>query len=216
MGRKPTGKARSGNEVKREKWIHLCMDYFSEKGISDITMEDVAQVLNISKATIYNHFKSKDEMVMTAIGIKLREIGAYEDYFSNRDLGFFDRYYLGMRFYATKMGAVSTVLVRDVKNQFPDLWRIVEMFRERFNFIVGQYYQEGMDLGHFHPDLNIKMLTATDRWFLESLIEKDFLQKSEMTVEQAFDAYFKVKFEGIVRSKVLTYKPTAFGVYLSE
>ena len=80
MGRKPIAKKRSRNEVKREKWINECIGHFERSGIRNVTMDDVAQLLGISKATIYNHFKSKDEMVQTAVAMLLNKIRKYEEF----------------------------------------------------------------------------------------------------------------------------------------
>lgn len=203
MGRKPIVKKRSRNENKREKWIHICMDYFSEKGIRDATMDDVADLLKISKATIYNHFKSKDEMVMTGIAMRLNEIKAYEDILSDTRMHFLERYYKAMKFYAEKLLTVSPILVRDVKDLYPELWGHVQMFRNHFNFVATKYYDEGIEKGYFFNDINVKVMVASDRWFLEALIETDFLESNQLTLDDAFDAYFKIKFDGIIRSKLV-------------
>lgn len=203
MGRKPIIKKRSRNENKREKWISSCMDYFSEKGIRDVTMDDVASILSISKATIYNHFKSKDEMVMTAIAIKLNEIRGYEDFFNDKELPYIERYHKAMKYYSEKMLTISPILVRDVKEVYPELWTHVMMFRNHFNFIASKYYQEGIERGFFFEDIDIRVLVASDRWFLESLVESDFLQSNNISLEDAFKAFFRIKFDGIIKSKLL-------------
>ncbi len=203
MGRKPIIKKRSRNEDKREKWITVCMDFFSEKGIRDVTMDDVATVLNISKATIYNHFKSKDEMVMTAIAIKLAEIKGYEDFFEDKSLPFIERYHRAMKYYSEKMLTISPILVKDVKEVYPELWAHVQMFRNHFNFVATKYYHEGIERGFFFEDIDVRVLVASDRWFLESLVESDFLVANDISLEDAFKAFFRIKFDGIIRSKLL-------------
>ncbi len=203
MGRKPIIKKRSRNENKREKWISACMDFFSEKGIRDVTMDDVAGVLKISKATIYNHFKSKDEMVMTAIAIKLAEIKGYEEFFTDKTLPYIERYHKAMKFYSEKMLTISPILVRDVKEVYPELWAHVQMFRNHFNFVATKYYHEGIERGFFFEDIDVRVLVASDRWFLESLVESDFLVANDISLEDAFKAFFRIKFDGIIRSKLL-------------
>lgn len=203
MGRKPIIKNRSRNEDKREKWIGACIDYFSEKGIRDITMDDVAGILSISKATIYNHFKSKDEMVMTAIAIKLGEIKGYEDLFNDKTLPYIERYHKAMRFYSEKMLTISSILIKDVKELYPELWGHVQMFRNHFNFVATKYYEEGIARGFFFEDIDIRVLVATDRWFLEALNETDFLSANNITMEESFKAFFRIKFDGIIKSKLL-------------
>lgn len=179
------------------------MDYFSEKGIKDITMDDVAGILKISKATIYNHFKSKDEMVMTAIAIKLGEIKGYEAFFTDTTLPYLERYHRAMVYYGEKLLTISPILIKDVKEVYPELWGHVEMFRNHFNFVATKYYQEGIDRGFFFSEINLSVLVATDRWFLESLVETNFLKVNNITFAEAFKDFFRIKFDGIIKSKLL-------------
>jgi len=199
MGRKPISKKRSRNEIKREKWIEECIKHFEVIGIRSVTMDDVAQKLNISKATIYNHFKSKDEIVQTAVAMILNKVRRYEEYLNDQSAPFIKRYYKAMRFYAKQLSSISPILVKDVKELYPEMWQYVEMFRNQFGFVIGKYYEEGVNKGYFNP-LSITLMIGTDRWFLEALLNTPFLKENNLTLEQAFDEYFKIKFDGIIRS----------------
>lgn len=199
MGRKPIQKDRSRNEEKREKWIRECIKYFDRSGIKNATMDDVAELLDISKATIYNHFKSKDEMVQTAVAMLLNEIREYENILSDRSLPYLMRYYKGMRYYAKKLTGISPRLVDDVKSGYPDLWNYIEMFRNQFSFVIGKYYEEGVTSGIL-KEFNISVLVGMDRWFLDALLNSDYLQQNDLTLDEAFDQYFKIKFDGAINS----------------
>ena len=46
---------------------------FAEKGISSSTMKDIAKEANIGKGTIYEYFKSKDDMIFSAFSLFIEE-----------------------------------------------------------------------------------------------------------------------------------------------
>ena len=204
MGRKPIAKKRSRNEAKREKWIQACIKHFEETGIRNITMDDVAAKLDISKATIYNHFKSKDEIVQTAVAMLLNKVRRYEEFLNDESLPFLRRYYLAMRYYAQQLTSISPILVKDVRELYPDMWEYVEMFRNQFVFVIGKYYEEGMRRGFF-KDVDINIMVGTDRWFLDALLNTNFLAEHNLSLDHAFKEYFKLKFDGIIRSSVMDF-----------
>lgn len=199
MGRKPIQKERSRNEIKREKWVLQCMEHFEESGLKNVTMDTVSEKLGISKATIYNHFKSKEEIIQTAIAMILNDIRHYEDLISDREKPYLMRYYRAIRYYAKQLCVISPKLVADVKELYPKMWAYVEIFRNQFSFVLTKYYEEGINKGMF-KDMDINILVGTDRWFLDALLTSDFVREKNLSIETAVDEFFKMKFDGLIAS----------------
>ncbi|MEQ8945959.1 MAG: TetR/AcrR family transcriptional regulator [Balneola sp.] len=53
--------------AKKEDWVNLGFKLFSEKGISGIVIEMMAQKLKVNKSSFYWHFKTKKEFVQQLI-----------------------------------------------------------------------------------------------------------------------------------------------------
>ena len=53
--------------AKKEDWISLGFKLFSEKGISGIVIENMAQELKVNKSSFYWHFKTKKEFIQQLI-----------------------------------------------------------------------------------------------------------------------------------------------------
>ncbi len=63
---------------QRKKTILDCsMRIFMHKGIATATMDEIAECAELSKATLYLYFKSKDEIVFQAIGCVIENFTAY-------------------------------------------------------------------------------------------------------------------------------------------
>ena len=73
------------------------------------------------------------------------------------------------------------------------------MFRNQFSFVIGKYYEEGVTSGIL-KEFNISVLVGMDRWFLDALLNSDYLQQNDLTLDEAFDQYFKIKFDGAINS----------------
>ena len=44
---------------RRDEILRAATDLFSEKGYHEVTMEEIAEEMGVSKGTIYNYFSSK-------------------------------------------------------------------------------------------------------------------------------------------------------------
>lgn len=55
------------NETRKEEIIRISASLFKKKGYSAVTMRDIAQELGIKAASLYNHIKSKQEILIEII-----------------------------------------------------------------------------------------------------------------------------------------------------
>lgn len=53
--------------AKKQDWVNLGFKLFSEKGISGIVIEKMAQKLKVNKSSFYWHFKTKKEFIQQLI-----------------------------------------------------------------------------------------------------------------------------------------------------
>ncbi len=58
-------------EEKRVNILISALKVFTKKGISSATISDIAEEANIGKGTVYEYFKSKDEIVLSALTLFL-------------------------------------------------------------------------------------------------------------------------------------------------
>lgn len=74
-------KTRTLNKAKREAIITSAIEEFYKKGYDGSSMDSISQSANVSKATVYNHFKNKEELFL-ALGeilkVRFKEAFKYE------------------------------------------------------------------------------------------------------------------------------------------
>lgn len=59
-----TDKTKTRSELKREAIIEAAKYAFKEYGVQATSMDKLADIARVSKRTVYNHFSSKEELVM--------------------------------------------------------------------------------------------------------------------------------------------------------
>lgn len=58
---------KTRSELKREAIIEAALSAFKDGGIKGTSMDNIAALANVSKRTVYNHFDSKEKLVMFLI-----------------------------------------------------------------------------------------------------------------------------------------------------
>ncbi|ALM91198.1 MULTISPECIES: TetR/AcrR family transcriptional regulator [Alteromonas] len=62
-----TSTTRTRSDVKRDAIIQAAKHAFQEFGVNGTSMDKLAELANVSKRTVYNHFSAKEELVMHLI-----------------------------------------------------------------------------------------------------------------------------------------------------
>jgi len=204
MGRKAINKERKPLNTKQQKWLGEVMPYFYKNGMRKPTMDDIAEHLNLSKATIYNYYSSKEDLIHDAMWLKLVELQKFRDLLFDDSVEFKERYYKGAQFFTKSLKGMSALYLEDLKNYFPKTWADIDLFREKSVENIKTYYQAGINKEIFR-NFNVHMMAEADLFFFDMMIDAKFLRKNNITVEVAFDQYFKMKFDGVLAVEKLTF-----------
>jgi AcrR family transcriptional regulator len=69
-----TGSPPATDGGTRDRILDIALDLFTENGFDKTSLREIAERLGFSKAAIYYHFSSKDEILL-ALHLRLHEIG---------------------------------------------------------------------------------------------------------------------------------------------
>ena len=199
MGRRNVQKRRYKDQLIRDKYVVKLLVYFQKNGICKFSMSELANDFQISKTTLYNHFKSKEEMVERALDYKLEVIGEYESVLENITLPYAQRYRKSMLFFCVQSFDVSSVLLKEIKTEYPILWIKVQDFQKNVFQNLKSYYRIGIEIGIFSIDANPYLLSLSDQQFFESLSQKNIFDKIELDIISVFNHHYKMRFNGLLK-----------------
>lgn len=197
MGRKAVNKSRKVNPLKRREWIKELYPYFNENGLKELRMDKVAELLGKSKSTVYEYFKSKEEIVAETISYKMEALQGYESILMNTQESFGNRYTQLMEYMIPVLTDISSLLLDDIKTYYPNLWLNVEAFFDHATLVLEKYYTEGIAKKKFR-NIHPVILAHSDRFFFNELIDPQFLKKNGINADEAFRSYFDLKFKGLL------------------
>jgi AcrR family transcriptional regulator len=191
----------------KDKLIHKILPYVQKQGFSLLKMDDAAKYMDISKATMYKYFASKDEIIECLVEqcVNYTAKLAFEEAPqkltpaqllrpTHEDLMLYGETFAKAFKISIKMAFYLTdVFLQDLNTAYPDLSATLSQAVERCQkrFIV--YLDNGMELGVFHR-MNSGILLIQLDVVLRRLLDPKLLMLHNMTLKQALlDFYQAIK-----------------------
>ncbi|WP_241781761.1 TetR/AcrR family transcriptional regulator [Paenibacillus sp. DMB5] len=183
----------------RSRLISKLLPYLRKNGLQSVRMDEIARVTEVSRATLYKYFSTKEEI----IGYIVEGFVTYmteqlassppesEESFGIRFQQMFEQS-VSLTVYFTE------IFLKDLETSYPEWYsRFNEGMQQREEQILA-YYQEGIRRGLFH-DLNGKILIMQDE-LLRGMLNVKYLMTNQLTVEQVLTDYYQLK-------KIQLFKP---------
>lgn len=198
MGRNAILKERNTNPKKKEFYILKLTETFKQHGLKKYNMDSIAAELKISKATLYHYFSSKDEMIELVLKHVLTQLSGFENIAINNNLAFEDRFYAILELFSKTITDISTIMLADLQEDYPILWKQVQLFIEHVNNVLTNFYNDGKMEGFF-VNIHTSILVMSDRMFFNAISDVNFLKDNNITLRTAFDEYYRMKCFGFIK-----------------
>lgn len=198
MGRNAIIKQRNANPKKKEFYILKLTKTFKQFGLKRYNMDSIAAELNISKATLYHYFSSKDEMIEQVLMHVIAQLAGFENIANNKNLTFEKRFYSILELFSNTITDISTIMLADLQEDYPMLWKQVQLFIQHVNEVLTNFYNDGKKEGFF-VKINTSILVMSDTMFFNAISDVNFLKDNNISLRTAFDEYFRMKCFGFIK-----------------
>ena len=128
-------------------------------GIKSVSMDDIAQILHISKKTIYKCFKDKQDLVNRVIEEKINFEKSTLKKYANSNKNAIQRMIDFSRYISQSKKNLNPTMIYDMQKFYPDQWAKMEEFRtDYFKDTVKNNIKHGIKSGLFRPDINAEII----------------------------------------------------------
>jgi len=204
LGRKPIKKVRLDDPQQKMEWLKILIPLYVRHGLKKFTMSEIAKILGVSKATLYKHFNSREQIIAEGLELKLNEIGSFKYNLFDENLPFIERYIKSTQVFLVEIAGISVNFLVDIKELYPDIWKKIVFFRAYSVDLLKQFYQQGIELGYFH-DVSPTILALNDKLFFDAISDPDFLLEHNITMQQAFKDYLTLRVKGLIKTTDYTF-----------
>ncbi len=197
--------ARNAGPVNpaRPRIVAVARSMFFQRGFLQVTADDIAAELGISKATLYKAFSSKEEMLEAAVREVMNEMAAgVERLIGDDSLGFVEKMVALFTFLGTRLSHFGPLLIRDIQKSAPRIWKEIDDFRRdkifrNFKVIL----EAGRREGFFREDVDLELLLQMFISLIQEFVNPTAILRSGRSPAATFESVIKVFFQGILTDK---------------
>ncbi|MGG3800929.1 TetR/AcrR family transcriptional regulator [Metabacillus fastidiosus] len=179
-------------QMMRKTYVKKLIHVIRTHGFLSLTIQEMARTMNLSRASLYNYFSSKEDIIMELTNLCIDYINEAGQTIFNEELSYSIR--LQKVFEQAVLSAVyaSDIYVQDLRKSCPHLYEKKMQAKKEQLSIIYTFYENGMKAGFFN-ELNISILILQDETVIEKLVNTSFLIEEEMSLKQALSDYYAAK-----------------------
>lgn len=198
MGRKAINKERKQLTPKAELWVKDLFFKLQDKKLNQLTLDEMASLIQKSKSTIYTYFKTKEEIYETVILMVLSDLenAIYEELPQNVDVILLYEEILFK--ICDGIQGMSIGFLNQIQLFFPDIWLKIHEFTNRILNTLKLIYDNGMSTEKFNV-FNVRLLIAMDEVFIMSIMtDVKRFEEDNLSLEDLVNQYFKLRMKALI------------------
>jgi AcrR family transcriptional regulator len=184
--------------------LRRVLGLYRKYGIRSVTMDDVSHELGISKKTLYQYIRDKDELVRKVIDL---EISTRHDHMQERfkiDLNAIEELVEIARCVGYMLKGYSPVIEYDLKKYYPDLYvKLREIRRDYMHQFIYGNLKKGKEEGLYRENLDIDIISKLSVSHIDSIFESEVISVPEFLDPRFFFEFFIYHLRGIANEKGL-------------
>ncbi|SFE43975.1 transcriptional regulator, TetR family [Paenibacillus algorifonticola] len=186
-----------------QKLIIKIIPVIQKNGFSTLKMDDAAKYMDISKATMYKYFASKDEIIDAIVGRYVDYISEMvQDWSLTDNMSYvksFDKVFQQSLLMAVYL---SDIFLQELGNLYPHLYDRLSNEVEVRNEQVREFFDLGMKNDVFQR-LNPVILLIQMDTMLRKMIDPKLLMLHHLSLKQALSDYYQVMRHQIMKSEFI-------------
>ncbi|SIS03741.1 transcriptional regulator, TetR family [Peribacillus simplex] len=175
-----------------EKYITKLKPIISKTRFSQLTIDEISKHMDISKATLYKYFSSRDEIIQVAVEHTINYLNEADSSIQDESISYVERF---QKIYEQSVKCViyiSDVFLYDLKESYPDLYDNLSVARQKRYKNLQTFFDSGMDMGIFNR-VNTALFMVQDDAVLRSIMKQSFCIQFDLTLKQALIDFYQLK-----------------------
>jgi|SRR5215217_847977 len=134
-------------------------ELFLKAGIKSVTMDDIAKQVGMSKKTIYQFFKDKNELVIALVKKKLDEDECMIKDIISKSTNVIEEMINMMKGSEEVFSRINPVVIHDMQKYHPGAWEVFQNFKaEVIIHTLEELLTKGVKQGYIRPDIDVKII----------------------------------------------------------
>lgn len=169
-------------------------ELFLKAGIKSVTMDDIAKHLGMSKKTIYQFFRDKNELVIALVRKKIKEDENQMDEILNKSTNVIEGMINMMKCSEEIFSRINPIVIHDLQKYHPEAWKQFQNFKSGVIVqTLEQLLKKGIDQGYIRPEIDVKIIARMRMGQVEMGFDANIFPHAEFNiwkVQQQFHEHF--------------------------
>lgn len=193
-------------DQREQQIIDQSAKVFMRLGIRSVNMDDIAQHLRISKKTLYQYVKDKNELVQRIVRHITDTHRACILGICQRGHNAIDESFEISRFVAEQVGQVHPSVHFDLQKYHPEAWELLQT-SERADIYrcISENLRKGMSEGLYRDDLNVDVIARIYISRFDVTFDGELFPTDKYRFEDVIWELFRYHIRGIASDKGVKY-----------
>jgi AcrR family transcriptional regulator len=178
--------------ISVDKYIEKIKPILRKNRFSQLKIDDIARYMDISKATLYKHFSTKDEILETVVTHYIDYLSEADAIVQDENVSFADRFQKTFEQSLKCVIYVSDLFLNDLKENYPYLFEKLAQAQQNRNKNLETFFQSGVNKGIFN-NINAPLFMVQDDAVLRRIMVPSFSINYDLTLKQALMDYYQMK-----------------------
>ncbi|MEO6524015.1 MAG: TetR/AcrR family transcriptional regulator [Mucilaginibacter sp.] len=156
------------SNVQKDRILEGAEELFFKAGIRSVTMDEIARHLGMSKKTIYQFYRDKDDIVSALIQKRLEEDKEQMCGIAGKSSNVMEEMINMMKHSEEFFSKVNPILIHDLQKYYPEAWQLFQTFKA--NVVIDSMQQimdRGIEQGYVREDIDTKVMARMRVWQIE-------------------------------------------------
>ena len=186
-----------------QRIVSAARNHFFAHGFRNVTMDDLAAELGMSKKTLYAEFSSKTALLSAVLLAKFRHVEADLDAIMSRPsadpLAGLHELLACMQRHTAE---IQPPFVRDMRRETPEFFKLVEdRRRQMIQRYFGRIFAEGRRAGIMRKDMSTKLIVEILLGAVQAVMNPPKMEELGLQPKTGYSAIISVLLDGVMIKK---------------
>jgi AcrR family transcriptional regulator len=169
----------------KDRIIEKAGELFFQYGIKNISMDELASSLGMSKRTIYENFKDKEDILRSLILNLVEERNNVFNDFLDKGLNVIE-VFINVIEIQKKMPVSNAKFLQDIYKYYPKISKLMQENIEKNNEFLQEFLLKGIEQGFIREDLNVGVTAFLVEESTYIYIRASYLEKPPFSFSDLF------------------------------
>ncbi len=171
----------------RERIIEEAKEQFLQFGIRNITMDQIAAELGISKRTLYGLFKDKTELIFSCVDALFMRHNLKTTEIMESSQNVIEAFFNSLREGMKVMNTVNPVFYYDLKKFYPKIWKASHERKMSSSLrFMEDLLKKGISQGLFREEIDVHIISKLFYEQTKLIIDEQVFPRNEFSISEVF------------------------------